>query len=59
MYIPYYYLINSIVSLTVNTKKAVKIPVIAIEQCQVKLGKFFCEMTFIRDYNGNDCRALP
>ena len=33
------YLVNRLLSLTVNTKKAVKFPVIAIAQCQVKLGK--------------------
>ena len=33
------YLVNRLVSLTVNTKKAMKIPALAIAQCQVKLGK--------------------
>ena len=40
--IPYNYLVNRLVSLTVNTKRAVKFPVIAIAQYQVKLGKERC-----------------
>ena len=35
----YNYLVKKLDSLTVNTKRAVKFPVIAIAQCQVKLGK--------------------